>query len=95
MRTILPHISIGHDEYGNVQVSIEDYELFDCVSDFLCEECDVEIDSLTETTNSQGEVHSIFFEKHYTMAVIEKHLKKLKPKYIEEIYAINNQTHNN
>jgi len=90
MKTILPHISIGHDEYSCVQVSIEDYELFDCVSDFLCEECDVDIDSLTETTNSQGEVHTMHLGKQHTISDIEKHLKKLKPEYIEEIYALNN-----
>jgi len=90
MKSILPHISIGHDEYSCVQVNIEDYELFDYVSDFLCEECDVEIDSLTETTNSQAEVRSMYFAKQFTLEDIEKHLKKLNPEYIEEIYALNN-----
>ena len=90
MKTILPHISIGHDEYGCVQVSIEDYELFDYISDYLCEECDIDIDSLSDTTNSQGEVHTMYFSKNYKISDIEKHLIKLKPEDIEEIYALNN-----
>lgn len=90
MKTIFPHISIGHDEYGCVQVSIEDYELFDCISDFLCDECDIDIDSLSQTTNSQGEVHTMYFAKNYSILEIEKHLKKLKSEYIEKIYALNN-----
>jgi len=69
MKIIRPHISIGHDEYGCVQVSIEDYELFDCVSDFLCEECDIDIvGNILKENGEESALGEIYknFEKDYS-----------------------------
>ncbi|MBZ9559701.1 MULTISPECIES: hypothetical protein [unclassified Modicisalibacter] len=42
MKKILPHIEIGLDQYGAVAVSVEDYELFDFIDDYVTEECDLD-----------------------------------------------------
>jgi len=90
MKNILPHISIGHDENGAVAVSVEDYELFDFIDDYVTEECDLDWMDKSQKENQQGEVHIMYFDKKHDLIEVEKALIKLDPLEIEKIYAINN-----
>jgi hypothetical protein len=90
MKTLLPHIEIGLDKHGAVAVSIEDYELFDFVADYVTEECDFEWLGPGRSKNHQGEVHTMYFNSKHTLPEIEAALLKLQPEEIEKIYAINN-----
>jgi hypothetical protein len=90
MKIILPHISIGHDEYGAVAVSVEDYELFDFIDDYVREQCGLDWLDKSQKENEQGEVHTMYFSKNYDLIEVEKALIKLDPLEIEKIYALNN-----
>jgi len=90
MKKILPHIEIGHDEYGAVAVSVEDYELFDFIDDYVTEQCNLDWEDKTKKENEQGEVHTMYFHKKHSILEVEEALLKLSPKEIEEIYALNN-----
>lgn len=90
MKNILPHISIGLDEFGAVAVSVEDYELFDFIDDYVTEQCDLDWQDKTHKENEEGEVHTMYFNKKHNLIEIEQALLKLDPLEIEEIYSINN-----
>ena len=76
---------------SNAIVSIEDYELFDYISDFLTEKCDVDYDYMTEERSSKNKtIYIMHFSKSYEISEIEKHISKLKTKEIERIYSLNN-----
>ncbi|WP_027363239.1 hypothetical protein [Desulfospira joergensenii] len=90
MKKILPHIEIGLDHYGAVAVSVEDYELFDFIDDYVTEECDLDWQDKTVKEASMGEVHTMYFNPKHSLVEVETALLKLNPKEIEKIYAINN-----
>jgi len=90
MKKILPHIEIGHDQYGAVAVSVEDYELFDFIDDYVTEECELDWESKSIGENEQGEIHTMYFNQKHTIEEVEAALLKLDQKEIERIYALNN-----
>lgn len=90
MKEILPHIKISHDEYGAVSVSVENYELFDFIDDYVTEKFDLVWEDKTQKENEQGEVHTMYFSKKHSIQEVEDALLKLSPKEIEDIYALNN-----
>lgn len=90
MKKILPHIEIGLDQYGAVAVSVEDYELFDFIDDYITEVCDLDWQDKTMKENEQGEVHTMYFNPKHSLAEVEGALLKLDPEEIKNIYAINN-----
>ncbi|QBF84275.1 hypothetical protein EXU30_17555 [Shewanella maritima] len=90
MKKILPHIEIGLDQYGAVKVSIEDYELFDFIDDYVTETCDLDWEDKTVHTNAQGEVHTMYFNLKHSLEQVESSLSKLSVKEINKIYALNN-----
>ncbi|GAA4342494.1 hypothetical protein [Kangiella taiwanensis] len=90
MKKVLPHIEIGHDQYGAVAVSVEDYELFDFIDDYITEECDLDWNSLSISENEQGEIHTMHLDQKHTIEEVEVALLKLDQKEIERIYALNN-----
>lgn len=90
MKKVLPHISIGHDDHGRLIVSIEDYELFNYIEDYLAEECGIEYESVSHSKNEQGHVSTMYFPQKCEISKLENTLGTLEPDYIEEIYAINN-----
>ena len=90
MKQILPHIQIGLNEDNRCMVVIEDYELFDFVSDYLGDECDFPHEYQTSKTRPDGEVVTMYFPLAVTAAAIEKNLLKLSPAEVERIYGLNN-----
>lgn len=91
MTNILPHASISTGTDNNAIVSIEDYEIFNYISDFLTEKCDVEYDYMSEEKPSKNKtIYIMHFSKSHGIAEIEKHLSKLQAKEIERIYSLNN-----
>jgi hypothetical protein len=90
MKKILPHIEIGLDQYGAVALSIEDYELFDFIDDYVTEECELDWEDKTMKESERGEVHIMYFNLKHSLAEVEKALLKLDPEEIEKIYALNN-----
>lgn len=90
MKKILPHIEIGLDQYGTVVVSVEDYELFDFIDDYITEECDLDWQGKTVRKNAQGKVHTMHFDAKHSLTEVEGALLKLDPEEVEKIYAINN-----
>lgn len=87
---ILPHISIAHDVDGMVAVSVEDYELFDYIDDYITEECGFDWLDKSQCENEQGEVHTMYFDKKHAFEEVEAVLLKLNPLEIRRIYALNN-----
>lgn len=90
MNNLLPHIQIGLNKHGAVAVSVEDDELFDFIDDYVTQECDLDWKNKIVIENSQGEVHTMYFNLKHTLVEVEAALLKLKPEEIEKIYAINN-----
>lgn len=90
MKKILPHIEIGHDEYGAVALSVEDYELFDFISDYVTEQCILDWEDKTQKESEQGEVHTMYFSKKHSIKEVEGALLKLSPTEINDIYELNN-----
>ncbi|WP_163130833.1 hypothetical protein [Agarivorans sp. Alg241-V36] len=90
MKKILPHIEIGYDQYGAVALSVEDYELFDFISDYVTEQCDLDWEDKTHKENEQGEVHIMYFSQKHSIKDVEGALLKLSPTEINDVYALNN-----
>lgn len=90
MKDILPHIKIGTSAEGLVNLSIEDYELFDYIDDYLNEQCDIQYEYMSESDNPEEQVFTMYFSDKYNISEIESHLLNLEPKYLEEIYSLNN-----
>ena len=87
---MLPHVMIDTDSNGLVNVSIEDYELFDYIDDFLTEKCSVQYEYKSESKNTKGAVYIMHFSSNYNVTEIQQYLLKLKPEALEKIYSINN-----
>lgn len=90
MKQVLPHIQIGLNEDNRCSVVIDDYELFDFISDYLGDECDLPHEYLTSKTRPGGEVVTMYFPPAVTAAAIEQCLLKLSPAEVHRIYGINN-----
>ena len=90
MRQLFPHVQIGMDEDDRCIVVIDDYELFDFISDYLGEECDLPHECHLSTTRPGGEVISMFFPLSTPCAAIEACLSTLSRTEIERIYSLNN-----
>jgi len=90
MRNILPHISIDTSTDNNLTVYVEDYELFDYISDYLTETCGIEYDFMSEEKSSNKITYLMHFSNNQHIIEIENHLCKLKTKEIERIYSLNN-----
>lgn len=71
-------------------VVVEDYELFDFISDYLGEECDLPHEYQTSKTRPGGDVVTMYFPLAVTAAAIEESLLKLSPTEVERIYGLNN-----
>jgi hypothetical protein len=90
MRPLLPYIQIGRDEGGRVFLVIGDYELFDFISDYLGDECDLPHEYQKSAARHGGEIITMFFPLAVTPAEVEVHLLRLSPAEIERIYRLNN-----
>ena len=89
MKQLLPHVHIGINEDNRCVVVIDDYELFDFISDYLSDECDLPYEYQSSKTRPGGEVISMYFPPLVPSATIERCLLKLSPTEIERIYRLN------
>ena len=71
-------------------VVIEDYELFDFISDYLGDECDLPHEYQSSKLRPGGEVVTMHFHTGVTAKEIEKSLLRLSPAEVEQIYGLNN-----
>lgn len=90
MQQILPYISVGLDEGNRCIVVVEDYELFDFVEDFLCDEYDLSYEYRTSKERPGGEIITMFFPLGVSSGDIEVILSRLSPAEVERIYKLNN-----
>ena len=90
MKQVLPHIKIGLNEDNRCMVVVEDYELFDFISDYLGDECDLPHEYQTSQTRPGGEVVTMYFLLGVTAEEIEKRLLRLSAAEVERIYGLNN-----
>lgn len=90
MKSILPHITLGEDKDGLVIVVIEDYELYDYISDYVVEDCGIEYAYMSSNTDVKPEEFTMHFSENYIASDIEKYLLKLDPVEVERIYLSNN-----
>ena len=90
MKQILPYISVGSDEGNRCVVVVEDYELFDFVEDFLCNEHDLSYEYRTSKERPGGEIIAMFFPLGVSSGDIEVILSRLSPAEVERIYKLNN-----
>lgn len=91
MQELLPHILIDINENGQVNLIVEDYELFDFIDDYLTESCEISYESISSTKRVGGEIITITFPRFISSEEIEKSMLRLSPKQIEEIYLLNNK----
>jgi len=90
MTNTLPHISINVSSDKSVCVSIEDYELFDYISDYLTEKCNIEYDYMSEEKTSKNTTYLMHFSNKHSVIELEGYLSKLNKSEIERIYSLNN-----
>lgn len=90
MKQLLPHIRIGLYERSRCLLVIDDYELFDFISDYLGDECDLPHESQSSKARPGGEVITMYFPTSVEPAAVEQCLLKLSPDEIERIYKLNN-----
>lgn len=90
MKQVLPHIQIGLNEDNRCMVIVDDYELFDFISDYLGDGCDLPHEFQTSKTRPGGEIVTMYFPPLVTAAAIEQCLLKLAPTEVERIYGLNN-----
>ncbi|MEM9360842.1 MAG: hypothetical protein AAGB04_32120 [Pseudomonadota bacterium] len=90
MKQILPHVKLGLDQHGAAVISVADHELFDFIDDYVNEGCGLICEYVSVYEIATGEMLTMHFHPRYSVEDIESALKKLSPKKVEEIYAINN-----
>lgn len=77
-------------EQSRCVLVVGDYELFDFISDYLGDECDLLHEFQSSEARPGGEVITMYFPLSVASAVVEQCLAKLSPAEIERIYRINN-----
>jgi len=90
VKSILPHIELGEDTDGIVCISVDDYELYDYISDYLVEECGIEYTHMSSKNDAGPEVFRMHLSENYNLSDIENYLMKLDSVEIERIYSLNN-----
>lgn len=90
MKQLLPYIHIGLDQKSRCIVVVEDYELFDFISDYLGDECDLSHECQALVPRPGGEVVTMYFPECVSSATIEQCLLKLPASEIVRIYSLNN-----
>jgi hypothetical protein len=89
MKQLLRLIQIGLYEESQCVLVIDDCELFDFISDYLGDECDLPHESQSLKTRPGGEVVAMYFPQSVASAAVEECLMKLSPIEIERIYSLN------
>ena len=90
MKQMLPHIKIGAQECGQVQIVVEDCELSDFIEDYLVEKCGIEIISISFTEVVGVKTATMYFPESVSMLTLEEALSELSQKKIQSIYNLNN-----
>ena len=90
METILPHVEIGLGDDDIIKVSVEDYELFDFVEDYIIEQCNLNYLYMIPSENRCGNVYTMFFDNEIGVSTLQDLLMKLDPQELKSIYLINN-----
>lgn len=90
MKQLLPHIQIGLYEDSRCVLVIDDYELFDFISDYLGDGCDLPHESQSSEARTGGEVVTVYFPLSVASAAVAQCLLTLSPAEIERIYRLNN-----
>lgn len=90
MKLLLPHIHIGSNAQGRVFLVVDDYELFDFISDYLGDECDLPHEYQSSVQRPGGEIITMYFPVSTAEVEVEQHLLKLSSQEIERIYKLNN-----
>lgn len=89
MRYQQPHIIIDFYPDGVAFIQVDDYELFDFISDYLSEEYSMEFEytSLIDKLKK----YSMFFPERYSFQRLKDAIQKLDKNEIEKIYRLNNK----
>ncbi|MBZ2206775.1 hypothetical protein [Massilia soli] len=90
MKQLLPHIQIGMYEQSRCVLVVDDYELFDFISDYLGDECDLPHESQSSEARPGGEIITMYFPLSVAAATVEQCLLKISPAEIERIHRLNN-----
>ena len=85
MKQLLPHVQIGMYEQARCVVVVDDYELFDFISDYLGDECDLPHESHSSEARPGGDVITMYFPLSVKSAAVEQCLLKLSSAEIERI----------
>ncbi len=76
MKLLLPH-HIGLDGQRRVLLVIDDYELFDFISDYLGDDCDLRHEYQSSVQRPGGEIVTMYFPFSTTETEVAQHLLKL------------------
>jgi hypothetical protein len=86
------HITIKKNQKNEIIILVDDYELFDFIEDYLCEERDFDFESYigTDTHIDKSKWNEINMGTKYSVEDIIKEIKRLDTNEIERIYRLNN-----
>ena len=80
------HIRVAPED-GRTIVQVDDEELFDFVDDFLTEECGLDYDFVSTSTDGTRTIH---FPDETSRDAVTAALERLDPREVERIFRINN-----
>lgn len=86
-----PHIRVFKDTEGHLRVSVDDYELFDMLQDYLAEDCDFDVEATYLLPQSKGCDYTIVVLSGITQEQLVGAIQKLSLNEIERIYLLNNE----
>jgi hypothetical protein len=87
-----PHIKIKKNQKNETIILVKDYELYDFIEDFLCEERNLNFHSFIGIDNHKDENkwNEINMGISYSVEKIKKEIESIDRNEIERIYNLNN-----
>lgn len=87
-----PHITIKKNQKDETIILVDDYELYDFINDYLCEERDFDFESYIGTDNhiNENKWNEINMGTKYSVEDLKKEIELIDNKEIERIYKLNN-----
>ena len=87
-----PHIIIKQNQKNETIILVEDYELYDFINDYLCEERDFDFEASIGIDNHKDESkwNEINMGAKYSVGELKKEIERIDSNEIERIYNLNN-----
>jgi len=83
------HVRVS-TEGGRIVLTIDDWELFDYVGDFLAEQRDIEYEYMVESSDGSRRFFSMYFPTTVDPDSVSAALESLDAEEVERIWRVNN-----